>query len=120
MNDIKKAALVEEGQPADLTAQRKATEAYHADGNLSNERDRALEWLHKMATAQRAWRFSDDIMLALFCDGVHMTGLKKVAELIGAEVKFDERTYENLIEISFVYDGVKFYELHYKDVYEED
>lgn len=119
MNDIKKAALVEEGQPVSnetLNTQKD----YHKDTELSNERDRALEWLHKMATAQRAWRFSDDIMLALFCDGVHMTGLKKVAELIGAEVKFDERTYENLIEISFVYDGVKFYELHYKDVYEED
>lgn len=124
MNDIKKAALVEEGQPADLTAQRKATEAYHDDGNLSNEANISPEvrgWLDTMVAASKGYKLNNDIMVALLGGGVHMTGIKKLAEKIGVALTVDKTTYirAGLVEASFVYDGVTFYELFENATYEE-
>lgn len=114
MNDIKKAALVEEGQPADLTAQRKATEAYHADGNLSNERDRALEWLRMMAEASKHHEFTKDIWVCGLYDGVCIKGAEEIAKIAGLSFTIDNDRYDTLRIEYFVFDGVQFYELFEK------
>ena len=121
MNDIKKAALVEEGQPADLTAQRKATEAYHSNGNLSNERDRALEWLHKMAMLSKNYEFEEDIWVSsVGIDGIHMKGAAKIGEMAGFPVTVDNSTYKEIRMEHFTFDGVMFYELFRKNEEEEE
>lgn len=121
MNDIKKAALVEEGQPADLTAQRKATEAYHADCNLSNKRARALEWLHKMAMLCKNHEFEEDIWASsVGSDGIHMKGAAKIGEMAGFPVTVDNATYKELRMEHFTFDGVMFYELFSKNEEDEE
>lgn len=121
--EMKKAARVEDGQPADLTAQRKATEAYHADDDLSNGRDRAMEWLQNMATLCKIHEFEEDIWACgVGRDGIHMKGAAKIGEMAGFPVTVDSETYSEIsIRLEyFTFDGVRFYELFREDEEEEE
>ena len=112
--EMKKAALVEEGQPVSNETTNTQKD-YHKDTELSNERDRALEWLHKMAEAAKNFKFEDGIGAYLLYGGVHVTGIREFAERVGIVLTAKETSTSGLYEESFDFENVKFYELFNKE-----
>lgn len=110
MNDIKKAALVEEGQPASNEALNTQKD-YHKDTELSNERDRALEWLHKMAEASKNHEFKKDIWVSGIWDGICMVGAAKMGNIIGCPIEISYAVDGTIRIENFTFEDVMFYEL---------
>lgn len=113
MNDIKKAALVEEGQPASNEALNTQKD-YHNDTELSNKRDRALEWMRMLVMVSSRQELEEGVWATGFYDGIYIKGIRQLAGEAGLTLTVDGVKYDEIRIEYFTFDGVQFYELFRK------